>query len=315
MIVKPAFSAQGPGDSQVTKLAVLSDIHGNSLALGAVLADLDAQGGADYVVVLGDLAVFGPDPAGVLNLLWEREPVFYVRGNTDRYLVEGQYPGGPGSQSWESQVLASFPWTARQLGEAGLQFLASLPPQQLLRLDGDHTILAVHGSPRSDEEGIRRDTPDAELASMLSGRSYTLLLCAHTHLPLDRMVVGRRVVNVGSVGLPFDGDPGASYARVYLEPGGGYQVEFRRVTYDVEAVVSQLFVVDHPTANVGTYNLRTARPLGQKLVYTDRMRQGRVVADSSDLGANGRKKNHSISPVSASAPCPVVPQSQLSNRR
>ncbi len=302
MILKTEFSRQGSENSQGTSLAVLSDIHGNSLALRAVLADMDAQGGADHVIVLGDLAVFGPDPTGVLELLREREPVFYVRGNTDRYLVEGQYPGGPGSQSWESQVLASFPWTVRQLGEAGLQFLADLPPQQLLRLDEEHAILAVHGSPRGDEEGIHPDTPDAKLASMLSGRPYTLLLCAHTHLPLDRMVAGRRVVNVGSVGLPFDGDPSASYALIRLEPGGGYRVEFRRVTYDVEAVVSQLFVVNHPTANVGAYNLRTARPLSQKLVYTDRMRQGQVVADSSDLGANDSRKHHSISPACASTP-------------
>jgi putative phosphoesterase len=255
-------------------LAILSDIHGNSSALRAVLADLDARGGSDYMVVLGDLAVFGPDPVGVLALLKEHTPVLHVCGNTDRYLVEGQYPRGAGGRSWESQVLASFPWTAQQLGKAGLRFLASLPAQRVLRFSDGHTILAVHASPADDEEGIRPDTPDEELTAMLNGQSWDMLLCAHTHVPLDREVKSLRVVNPGSVGLPFDGNPRASYALVELLPGGRYHVELQHVAYDVEAVVRHLEAIDHPTASVGAYNLRTARPLGQKLVYTETMRRG-----------------------------------------
>jgi putative phosphoesterase len=270
-------------------LAILSDIHGNSGALRAVLADLDARGGSDYLVVLGDLAVFGPDPVGVLSLLEERAPVLHVCGNTDRYLVEGQYPRGAGGRSWESQVLASFPWTAQELGEAGLRFLASLPAQRLLRFSDGHTILAVHASPADDEEGVRRDTPDDELAAMLNGQPWDLLLCAHTHVPLDREVKSRRVVNPGSVGLPFDGDPRASYALVELLPGGHYHVELQRVAYDVEAVVRHLVAIDHPTASVGAYNLRTARPLGQKLVYTENMRRGgaRPMVEGPESGPPG----------------------------
>jgi predicted phosphodiesterase len=260
-------------------LAVLADIHGNSIALQAVLDDLDSRGGADHTIVLGDLAVFGPDPMGVLALLKEREPIFHVTGNTDRYLVEGRYPTGSGKQSWETQVLASFPWTARQLGEEGLQFLAGLPRRQLLYFGPAHTVLAVHGSPRSDEENIRPDTPDIELEPMLSdGPSFNLLLCAHTHLPVNRVVAGRRVVNVGSVGLPFDGCPSASYALVHLQPGGDYQVEFRRAVYDVEAVVRQLVAVNHPATEVQAYNLRTALPISQSLIYTDEMRQGHALS-------------------------------------
>ena len=255
------------------KLAVLADIHGNSLALRAVLTDLAKQGGADAVLVLGDLAVFGPDPVGVLNLLRQIGTAYYVRGNTDRYLIEENYPGQPDGHDWQSQVLASFPWTAQQLGRNGLKFLADLPQQQLLRLSPQHTILAVHGSPRSDEENIRPDTPAKELISMTDGYAFNLLLCAHTHLPCDRMIGGQRIVNIGSVGLPFDGDTRASYVLVELQPNSRYQIEFRRVPYDIEAVVRQLKAFNHPTADVSAYNLRTARPLGQKLIYTDQMRQ------------------------------------------
>ena len=258
------------------KLAVLADIHGNSTALKAVLADLKAQGGADLMIVLGDLVVFGPDPTGVLSLLEAYEPIVLIRGNTDRYLIEQKYPGAPGGDNWQSQVLASFPWTARQLGQPGLQFLNKLPAQQLLNPSPEHTILAVHGSPDSDEDTIRPNTPDAELVAMLGEQNYNLLLCGHTHIPLERKVNGRRVVNVGSVGLPFDGDPRASYALISLQAGGDYQVELKRVVYDIEAVVSQLAVINHPTAYVSIYNLRTARPLGPELVYTDNMRQGQA---------------------------------------
>lgn len=259
----------------MTTLAVLADIHGNSLALEATLADLNKVGGADYLLVLGDLAVFGPDPAGVLALLKKFPSAFHVRGNTDRYLIEEKYPGTPGDQTWQAQVLASFPWTANQLGANGLRFLTSLPTCQILGLDSSHTILAVHASPRSDEENIRPETSDAELVEMLADfNSFNLLLCGHTHVPVDRQVGGQRFINVGSVGLPFDSDPRASYALIYLQPNGQYHVEFRRVAYDVEAVINQLTVVAHPTADVSTYNLRFARPLGQKLVYTEQMRRG-----------------------------------------
>jgi diadenosine tetraphosphatase ApaH/serine/threonine PP2A family protein phosphatase len=149
--------------------------------------------------------------------------------------------------------------------------------------------MAVHGSPRSDEENIRPETPETELTRMLGGGlSYNLLLCAHTHLPLNRVVAGRRVVNVGSVGLPFDGHLGASYALVHLQPGGDYRIEFRRVVYDIEAVIDQLMAVNHPAAAVQAYNLYTARPLSESLIYTDKMRQGHALpANKANATLNG----------------------------
>jgi putative phosphoesterase len=278
----------------MTKLAVLADIHGNSVALQAVLDDLAAEGGADHLIVLGDLVVFGPDPCGVLTLLKNQEPIYHVCGNTDRYLVEKRYPGGSSGQpDWQAQVLASFPWTAGRLSHSGLRFLASQPRQQRLFLTDEHSILAVHGSPNSDEEDIRPDTPDEELRQMLTvSPSFNLLLCAHTHVPVNRVVDGRRIVNVGSVGLPFDGDTKASYAIVHLEPGGDYRIEFRRVAYDIDAVVSDLFSVAHPAAEVQAYNLRTALPLSESLIYTNEMRLGHALA-----GANTAVRSHIVTPV------------------
>ncbi len=256
------------------RLAVISDIHGNSLALRAVLADIDAQEGDSHLIVLGDLVVYGPDPGGVLALLREREPTFYVSGNTDRYLVEGRYRDSLSQPGWQAQVLSSFPWTARQLGIAGLRFLAGLPPTQLLYFGRGQVILAAHGSPRDDEENVCTDTPDPDLVTMFGDLPYNLLLCGHTHQLFERTAAGRRIVNVGSVGLPFDGDTRAGYALIDLQPDGGYRVNLRRVAYDVGAAVQQLQAVDHPAAIVGAYNLRTARPLGRKLIYPESMRNG-----------------------------------------
>jgi len=259
----------------VPKFAVLSDIHGNSVALQAVLTDLYACYNIDQVFVLGDLVVFGPDPAGVIDILRTFKPLVNLRGNTDRYLLEEKYPLNI-AQDWQSQVLASFDWTAKQLSSADFEYLRDLSCYRLIRFDGsEHTVLAVHGSPRSDEENIRPDTPEAELSQMLKlDVIYDLLLCAHTHVPMDRVVDGVRVINTGSVGLPFDGDPRASYVVIDQRSSGDYKVEFRRVAYDVDAVVRQLVTRRHPAAAVQTYNLRRALPVDRKLIYTDAMRQG-----------------------------------------
>lgn len=266
------------------KLAVLADIHGNSVALRAVLNDLAIQGGADEIIVLGDLAVFGPDPWGVLTLLANQRRIFHVSGNTDRYLVEAKYPQTSDQQDWQSQVLASFPWAAEQLGTTGLQFLADLPYQQLFRFSQRQAILAVHGSPRSDEEGIRPNMSDIELDALLDNPSssfstqtegqYNILLCGHTHIPVNRVMRWQRIINTGSVGLPFDGDQRASYVILSVHSDGNYEIEFRRVTYDIEMVIAQLKAIDHPTASISAQNLLTARPLSQKLIYTEDMRGG-----------------------------------------
>lgn len=271
--------------------------NGNSVALQAVLDDLAAESGADHTIVLGDLAVFGPDPCGVLTLLKSREPIYHVCGNTDRYLVEKRYPNGSGKPGWQAQVLASFPWTPDRLGGSGLQFLATLPRQQRLFLTEEHSILAIHGSPHSDEENTRPNTPEKELRQMLADSpSFNLLLCAHTHLPVIRIVGGRRIVNVGSVGLPFDGNSGASYVIVHLQSGGDYRIEFRRVVYDVEAVVNELFTVAHPAAEIQAYNLRTARPLSDSLIYTNEMRLGHALASAKNV-----VRSHSLAPVESPA--------------
>lgn len=106
-------------------------------------------------------------------------------------------------------------------------------------------------------------------------REIHVIACGHTHVPMDRRINGVRVVNAGSVGLPFDGDPRACYAIIGNLAGAGDcspLVELRRVAYDVEKAVSQLYAVGYPAADISAYNLRTARSLGSELIYTPAMR-------------------------------------------
>lgn len=119
------------------------------------------------------------------------------------------------------------------------------------------------------------ETVDSEFEDMLIEPAVAVLACGHTHVPMDRNVAGMRVINAGSVGLPFDGDPRGCYAIVSSPTGNGespIQVQLRRVTYDIEEVVEQFFARDHPAADIGAYNLRTARSIGSNLIYTPKMR-------------------------------------------
>lgn len=253
-------------------LAVLSDIHGNVVALEAVLKDLEQQGDIDLIIVPGDLFVFCPAPNEVLAILQQLPNTRFLLGNTDRYLLEETYPSTPGSDSWQDTLLLSFRWTAENLAREGFDFLKTVPLFQVVQ-HGDRQLLAVHGSPRSDEEGLTIETTSEEWSEMAIDPQVDIIVCGHTHIPMDRFIGHIRVVNAGSIGLPFDGDPRACYVIISNLAGDvSPQVKFRRVVYDIEKVVEQLYAVNHPAAEIGAYNLRTGHSIGSSLIYTPEMR-------------------------------------------
>jgi predicted phosphodiesterase len=204
------------------RVAVLSDVHGNVYALEAVLRDVRDQG-CDALVVAGDLAAHGPAPVETVDLLRGLDALI-VRGNTDRYLAEGEGSSPPGRGPDQA---ASLRWTREQLGEERLRFLGRLPPSA--SLDG---CLVVHASPGDDERGIWPDTPDEEIRTH---EWRGTILCGHTHHPFHRHVAGGQIVNAGSVGWPLDGDPRPSYVVLERGPDGHelpWRVSLRRVDYD-----------------------------------------------------------------------------------
>ncbi|HUS71124.1 MAG TPA: metallophosphoesterase family protein, partial [Anaerolineae bacterium] len=118
-------------------------------------------------------------------------------------------------------------------------------------------IVGVHGSPVSDEVGIWAEITDSDLREMLSGMECRLLVCGHTHRPLDRSLNQARVINVGSVGLPLDGDRRAAYGTLDLE-GGECEVGLHRVEYDVDGVIDKLTEMGHPAIDWVGSRLRLA---------------------------------------------------------
>jgi predicted phosphodiesterase len=237
------------------RLALLSDIHGNPIALDAVLRDVDASGGVDEYWVLGDLVALGFDPIGVFERLVALPNATIISGNTDRYVVTGERPPPsvddamtePALVARITEVAASFGWTAGCATACGMtEWLAALPAQHREVLPDGTRVLAVHASPQADGgKGLSPRRTDDELRALLDGCDADVVFGGHTHRPVDRRVDGVRAVNLGSVSNPVQPDLRASYVIVDAERDG-YEVRHRRVEYDHEAVIEALERVNHP---------------------------------------------------------------------
>lgn len=218
------------------RVAALYDVHGNLPALEAVLADVE-RAGADTILVGGDV-VSGPMPAESLSLLLSLgDRVRFIRGNADRVLDFA----GRDSGSRELWIVSRH-WVAGQLGEQRLAFLAGLPLDEILDVDGLGEVRFCHGAPGSDEEAITALTPDERLAELLEGVEQRVVVCGHTHMQFDRRLGGVRVVNAGSVGMPYEAEPGAYWLLA------GPELSLRRAEYDVEAAAALIRSTEHPNA-------------------------------------------------------------------
>ena len=209
------------------RVAAISDIHGNLPALEAVLAEIDREH-VETIVVAGDTA-HGPWPAEVLDLLEERGALC-VRGNADREVIERSDRYGP---------LA--PWSADRLGEQRLRVAAGWPLVRELDVDGLGRLFVCHSTPASEDPIYTRITPEEEVLELFAGVEADVVVCGHTHMQYDRTLSsGLRVVNPGSVGLPYEGAHGAYWALL------GPNVEFRRTDYDVDAAAAAIEVMKVP---------------------------------------------------------------------
>jgi predicted phosphodiesterase len=238
------------------KIAVLSDIHGNSIALQAVLTDIENQGGVDEYFVLGDLVALGHDPVKVMQLLSDLPRARFIRGNTDRYVVAGDHPGPPLKEiqgdlprlEQRLRMASSMSWTAGAVASSGYwSILAELSLEIRMPLPDGTRLLAVHAAPGTDDGfGINPTTPDAKLRELLSGVEADLVLVGHTHAPFDHSVDGVRVVNPGSVSNPFPPDLRAKYVLLVAEEHS-YSLEFHAVDYDHQAVIDAVMRLNHPS--------------------------------------------------------------------
>ncbi len=200
---------------------MLSDVHGNAVALAAVLAELERED-ADLVVFGGDLT-WGPLPRETLALLHGLAlPALHVRGNAERALLE------PAAEPTERER-----WLAAAHSAEELAWLGTFAATVDVDVDGLGPVRFCHGSPRSDEELVTPETPAERMRELSAGIEERTLVTAHTHLQFDRWVGDLRSVNPGSVGMPYAERPGAYWALL------GPDVELRRTEYRIEEAVTR----------------------------------------------------------------------------
>jgi diadenosine tetraphosphatase ApaH/serine/threonine PP2A family protein phosphatase len=203
--------------------ALVYDVHGNLPALDAVLADARAAG-AGHFILGGDYALFGGWPAETVARLKALDGALWIRGNGERWTAR------PSDAPDDAVVQGAIAAARRALGARLVADLGALPATAR-----DDDTLICHGSPASDVRSFLPEPADDE-AELLAGVSARRLIFGHTHLPFARVAEDIELVNPGSVGMPFDGDPRAAYA---LRHDDG-AIEHRRVAYDHEASAARV---------------------------------------------------------------------------
>ncbi len=238
------------------RIAILSDIHGNSIALDAVLADIERQGGVDGYWILGDFVAIGHDPLGVLERVNALPNLVCTRGNTDRYLVTGERPFPSIADAQANPQLvpvivnmnAGFAWTQGIVTAAGwVGWLADLPLDYRTVLPDGTRFLGVHCAPGLDDgAGFKPGMAEADLAAGLEDCGADLICVGHTHEMMDVWVDGRHLINLGSVSNPKAPDLRASYALLTAD-ADGHAIELHYADYDRQAVIDAVEAVRHPS--------------------------------------------------------------------
>ena len=215
------------------RIAALYDIHGNLPALEAVLGEIRTAR-VDQVVVGGDVLP-GPMPRESLTRLLELDiPVRFLRGNGDREVIA---PSGDVPEPYRE----SMRWNADQLRPEDTDRLAGWPLTLRAQVDGLGEVLFCHATPRNDTEIFTRLTPDEPLVPIFGGLDVAVAVCGHTHMQFDRTIGTVRVVNAGSVGMPF-GDSGAYWLLL------GPDVQLRRTSYDLADAARRIRATRYPKA-------------------------------------------------------------------
>jgi putative phosphoesterase len=210
-------------------LAVLADIHGNTPALEAVLADLQPIH-IDGMIVAGDMVV-GPNSTGVIRRLRDLG-AWMIRGNNEGYMI--QLEAGVGPASWQSaRQWAPMRWAYQHLDPESLEFIRSLPMQQVITRPGKDAIRVVHGSPGNPSEHLYPGYGREALQRAVEAINEPVLVCGHSHIPWQEFRDGCLTFNPGAVSAPLNGVTGAQYALLEWK-GDGWELDLRHVPYDLD---------------------------------------------------------------------------------
>lgn len=226
------------------RLAIVSDVHGNLLALEAVMQDIARQG-VDQILCGGDVALKGSRPAEVADLLHDKCAAI-VKGNTDAYLT-GELPlrnyGNP--QHWKYRL---YRWTTQELGPERIERMRSYVFSHRTSGHGKGDLLLVHANPQDMEAALDPAAPEGVLRSFIRGCDARVLAFGHLHVAYKKELDGMTLVDVASAGNPRDGDPRAAYGLFTLGPNG-WEIELRRVEYPLMQAASDYRLQGVPGAS------------------------------------------------------------------
>jgi predicted phosphodiesterase len=224
-----------------SRVAVLSDVHGNVAALDAVRKAIKAAR-PDAILVCGDLVLNGPEPAAAVDAIRELEATgaLIVQGNTDVAVADYDYAA---AFPWfidgvPDAFRAAAEWANENLGGERLDWLRRLPSERRLWIE-DTLLLACHASPGSQTAGFDQALDPTVTIERVARTDARIICCGHTHQPEVRDLGWKMIVNDGSAGYVFDGDPTASWALVTLD-GDDISAEIRRTAYDALAVANAI---------------------------------------------------------------------------
>lgn len=216
------------------RIAVISDIHANVIALNAVIKHMEGQR-IDKIIFLGDLVINGPHPKEALEEMRRLSPSVWIKGNTDEWLHEVGVGFKPNTER-EEYLYELFKYANERLDLEEKEFLLSKPDKQLIEIEGVN-ILCVHGSNRSMNEQIGIMTSTERFEQMINEIEADVLLCGHTHLTYVASFDGKKIINSGSISLSKDGDPRASYGILDIDKDNVSYSNYR-VSYDIDRVIN-----------------------------------------------------------------------------
>lgn len=224
-----------------TRIALFSDVHGNAVALAAVRSAIKSAK-PDAILVAGDLVLNGPDPVGTVDGLRELEAAgaLIVQGNTDIAVADYDYAAAFPSYTdgIPDAIRYAAEWAHETLGDERLDWLRRLPAERRLRVD-EMLVLATHASPGSQTAGFDIGLDASVTTELLSRTDARLICCGHTHMPEVRDFGFKQIINGGSAGYVFDGDPTASWALIDID-GEEVSTEIKRTAFDTMAVSDAL---------------------------------------------------------------------------
>ena len=221
------------------RIAAIYDIHGNLPALEAVLEEIRAAK-VDHLIVGGDI-VPGPMPRETLDRLLRFDvPAQFIQGNCEVAMLAEIAERD--SSRMPEQARETVRWAAQQFSEDYMGRVRDWPKTVSLHADGLGEVLFCHATPRDENEIFTRQTPDEHVAPAFQGVTASVVVCGHTHMQFDRRVGQVRVVNAGSVGMPF-GEPGAYWLLL------GSDVQLRRTAYDLTTAAERIRATRYPQAD------------------------------------------------------------------